>query len=266
MKLLLGGLLLVLIGLQACQKPVEGCTHPRAVNFNPEADENKDCQYYQLQLQMQHTTAANDTFTYGYWLSDIDGTFFYITKMPMLLSELHLLRTSTGELFRSPEILSVFDAAGNRKLVEDNFVTLEAGIYTADIAAWVDLGTFDKLQFRLGLDPNIRQGNPARIKQTAHPLSATAATYMYDSLTAGYFTTYVEIVLPNTNDTLRFDFYDNWNIELPYNITVADGQNIPIRLRLNYSDLFAGISFQNDPKALVISKIKQNMMASFSVY
>ena len=269
-------LLFMLISFAACQELVEGCMHPRAINFNPEADSDIGCTYYQIQLLSQYGYNSNplDTFFYGTVLSDADGTPFTISQMPFLISHVHLVRVGTGEEKTSPEDLTVFDRLGNPYYTEDNFGIIEAGSYTESVASWVELGDFDKVRFRVGVPDNVRNTNPSRVERNPtraatsnnHPLSTSASTYMYDSTAMAYATSFVDISLPNTTQSLRFNFFENWDIELPYSVTAIDGVSVGVNLRLNYAALFDGVSFTNDDSTTIHNKIVQNLSTAFSTY
>lgn len=240
--------------------------HPRAVNFNPEADENIGCNYYQLQAQLDHTTNSGATFTYGYWLNDNDGTPFYIIKMPFVMSNTHLYKSNSTERITSIEEISVVTYGSTRTSVEDNFGAFEVSSTAADLASWIELGDFDSIEFRLGLPDAVRSTNPAKISPETHPLGSNAAINMHNDNDSIYYSTYIRVVLPNTQDTLRFEFYDNWDFAFPYNVTAVDGQNVPINLRLNYNSIFNGLSFTNDDSTTICNKIRQNLPAAVSMY
>jgi len=263
-KLLL--FLLLSLAFYACSERVEGCMHPRAENFNPEADEDLGCVYYQLVTEMQHTTHINDTFTYGYWLNDVDGTPFYIDKMPILLSEAHLVRANSSEEVIAYETLLISPNDGSLFATEDNYGLIEVGTYTTDVGAWVERGDFSQLRFKIGVPPAIDNSDPTEIEETAHPLAAGAATYMYDDSTDAYFTTYANVILPNQSDTLYFPIYEDFYFDFPYAVTAVDGADVPLRIKINYQAIFDGISFLNDDSTTVTTKIRQNIPAAISVF
>lgn len=256
----------ILIGINACQPPVEGCTNPRAVNFNAEADENVGCNYYQLVLEMQYRDNGGNVFNYGNTLTDADGSPFVVNSMPILTSQYHLLETTSGEEASSVERLDVITASSNRVNVEDNFAILKPDAATVPAAGWATLGTFDQLEFSVGIPDNIRNGNPSKVEEQGHPLSTSASSYMYDSMVAEYTTSFVNITLPNTGQNITFSLFGQNTVSLPYAARAEDGQDVQIRLQLNYEALFDGVSFTNDPEVIIKSKIEQNFANAFSVY
>ena len=244
--------------------------HPRAANFNPEADEDKKnaCSYYQLQLEMQHyaNTLANDTLKFGNWLYDANNDPFYLSTMKILAGEVHLVKASNGDEIKSPESTPFYNSNNTPIYAEDNFFISTLESYAANITGWTELGDFDRIRFHLGIPEAIRKTNPVLVTERDHPLSTTASAYMHDSDSTGYLTAQIVVVQPNSGEVLTFDFFDYIPIELPYMVTVLDGVNIPIRLRLDYLVLFNGISFTNDSSAIVKDKIRQNFLTAFSTY
>lgn len=110
--------------------------HPRAENFNPEADEDNGCKFYQLTLAMQHyaNTLTNDTLAFGNWLYDANNEPFYLTTMDLLGGEMHLIKIGTGEEFKSPESTPFYNVNGTPIYAEDNFFISKLEQYSYNIA------------------------------------------------------------------------------------------------------------------------------------
>ncbi|BDS14689.1 hypothetical protein [Aureispira anguillae] len=268
MKLIFCCLFLLILSFYSCTKKVEGCTHPRAINFNPEADVDEGCDYYELTLEFQHyaNSLANDTLVMGNWLTDANNESFYLTTMKVLGGEMHLIKAGTDEVVTSPELTPFYDFNGLAIHVEDNFFISKLGKYDYNIASWTELGEFDRIRFHLGIPDKIRQTSPIKVSENQHPLSTTATTYMFDSTSMSYMTCQIVAKQPHTGNTFTFTFFDYIPIELPYNATVRDGENVPIRLRLDYLALFNGVSFSNDSQATIKNKILQNFPTAYSTY
>ena len=266
MKIFYCCLVITLCCSSACQKIVEGCMHPRAQNYNPEADEDEGCVFYELELNMNHfaDSLANDTLTIGDYLYDADDTSFYLSSFSILCSGLHLFDFSGSE-YSGAEQIKLFDLNGNAVYTEDNFFIVSPGTYSYNISAWTQLGTFDSLCFHVGVSSEISKTNPARVTESNHPLSGSSVPLMYDS-TSTYFSAHMEIIQPGSGDVLSFVFYDYFPVHLPYSVTVVDGSNTAIRMKLDYQILFNNISFSNDNDSVVKSKILQNIPVAFSTY
>jgi len=244
--------------------------HPRAFNFNPEADEDKNdiCDHYELTLQMQHyaSTLPNDTLKLGNWLYDSNNEPFYLSTMKILAGELHLFRANTGEEVESIESAPFYNSNSTPTYAEDNFFIGTPESYGGEIAGWAELGDFNRMRFHLGIPESIRKTSPALVDEQGHPLSTTAVTYMFDSTSMSYLTAKIVVFQPNSSTELIFEFFDYIPVELPYTVSVQDGAHIPIRLRLDYVTLFNGISFTNDSPTIIKDKIRQNFPTAFSTY
>ncbi len=266
MKIILCCLAILLFCSSACQKIVEGCMHPRAQNYNPEADEDEGCVFYELQLNMNHfaDSLANDTLTFGDYLYDTDDTSFYLSSFSVLCSGVHLFDFSGSE-YSGAEQIKLYDLSGNALYAEDNFFIVSPGTYSYNISAWTQLGSFDSMCFYVGVTPEINKINPARVSENNHPLSLSSVPYMFDS-TSTCLSLQMGIVLPGTGNVQSFNFYDYFPVHLPYAVSVVDGSNTAIRLKLDYQILFNDISFTNDNDSVVKSKILQNIPHAFSTY
>ncbi len=270
MKLFFCCLVLIMLGFSACTVKVDGCMNPRADNFNPEADQdpNDACEYYELELQMQHyaNTLSDDTLKFGDLLYDANNEPFFLSTMKILAGEVHLVKASNGEEIKSPEFAPFYNSNSTPIYAEDNFFNSTLESYAANITGWAELGDFDRIRFHMGIPDAIRKTDPIFVTEQDHPLSNSANPYLFHSDSMGYLTAQIVVVQPNSNDTLKFDFFDYFPIELPYNISVVDGANTPIRLRLDYVTLFNGVSFTNDSSTIIKDKIKQNFLTAFSTY
>ena len=125
--------------------------HPRAKNFSPEADQDKNdvCEYYELELQMQHYASSllNDTLMLGDTLYDIDNVPFYLSTMKVLAGELHLVQIGSGNEIKSPETAPFYNSNSTPTYVEDNFFISKLESYTSEVAGWTELGDFDRIRF-----------------------------------------------------------------------------------------------------------------------
>lgn len=259
------------LGLAACQERPEGCTDPRAVNFDPEADVLSDagCNYYQLEIAWQHYSqnAPNDTLKMGNWLTDNAGEFFFLERCNWLGSEVRLQAVGRTAVSTSPKTILLYKNNGTATEVEDNFFVMALDNFTDNAAGWSELGDFDQLYFQLGIDADLQAVNPSRTPVNAHPLSATAVPYLYDSTQTAFSSLELVAVQPNNNNNrIEIRLADIFNFAFPYGVQVVDGENVPIRIRLNYDVLFGGVSFSNDSVATIQDKLRQNIPLAFSVY
>ena len=261
----------VLVFFGACQELEEGCTDPRAVNFDAAADvlSEAGCTYYQLQLQLQHYSAngPNDTLGLGNWTFDEEQDFFYLERCNWLGSKVHLTRVGSVAPSTSPSTVFLYSTDNSVREVEDNFFLAVFGNYLTDATGWVATGNFDRVSFRLGIAPSLQKTDPEKTEIQGHPLSFTANPYLYDTLQQEFQTLDLVIVQPTKNNRrVALSISDVFDFSFPYPITVESGRNIPIGVRINYDALFDGVSFSNDPVDVLKAKIRQNIPNSFSVY
>lgn len=265
---------LIALFLYACQEPVKGCMNPRAQNFAPEADVNLNCIYYPLQVQMEHYTSAlpGDSLLPGNWLVDVDGEFFYLENCHLMGNRIHLKKIGEQEFTIAPETRVFYKLSGGVVELEDNFFTINLGDPAANAGGWFTLGDFDELRFSLGTGDFLPLINPSEIApqtdNSPHPLSPNTDAYahLFDSTTMRYATLQLTAVQPNNNNRrLEAAVFQSYDFAVPYNVTVVDGQAVPIRIRLDYDALFRGISWTNDSLVLG-TKLSQNLANAISTY
>lgn len=269
MKLTLLLLLIVVVSFSACEDPIQGCTHPRAMNFDASADEDLgDCKFYQLTLKMHHQTLSStgNTLTLGGDLYDADGEPFFVSQMALLGSHVHLFKNGSNEEISTPESIRLYTTSGISVDTENSFFIASPTIDTYNIADWIMLGEYDSLQFSIGLPNTIHQTIPDSVSEQSHPLSKTAASYMYNDAAGQYNSMLITINQTNSRKIFSFNIADYFTFKLPYSVTVIDGYHVPINLRLNYHYLFNGISLTNDDSTTIHTKLIQNIPNSFSTY
>lgn len=264
-------LLTICLGLVACQEQAEGCMDPRAIDFDPEADVPSEagCEYYQLELAWQHYSqnAPNDTLRFGNWLSDANGDVFYLDKCNWLGSEVRLTPVGSSRGVVSPASVLLYKNDGSAVQAEDNFFLMTLDKFSANATGWVEVGEFDQVSFQIGAGNELQTVNPGRTTEREHPLSATASPYLYDSTQAAFKTLELVAIQPlNNNRQIKVNLFDHFNFSFPYTTTAVSGENHPIRIRLDYDVLLAGISFNNDPVFVIEQKLRQNIPLAFSVY
>lgn len=259
---------LLIGGLVACQKPTEGCMHPRASNFSAEADKDVNCSYYQLQLSFSHALDNIGTvYQFATPQIDIDGDTFYIKDFKLMLSNIHLRKTDGTEAHIIDNI-SIPLLDGEKLTVSDNFYiaqNTENGTVSSDLGGWVTLDTFSTLNFTVGIaDSRITGIDYDLMRPLTHPLSDTSES-TYNNSVQQYYAGWANLGL-NKTDSIVIGFYDTLAMQLPYPVIALDAQNIPINIRLNYSQLFKGVSFKNDDNNAIITKLQNNLRNAFTSF
>lgn len=251
----------------SCQEKEEGCTHPLAINFDPEADELTSCDFYELQLEMQHVhTVANDTFLLGDTLYDVLDTAFILNSFSILCSEATLIQTAQSTRMTGAENLTVKRTDGSTTTVEDNFFIISPEIYSYNVSEWNVLGNFDSVRFYIGANPTLFQADPSSVTESNHPLSSTSVPYLYNADSMAYMALNIEINQFNSGITKTIQLIDFFSLNYAYAGAVVDNQNTILRLRLNYDSLFNNISVFNDSEMLIQSKLIQNIPSALSTF
>ena len=244
-----------------CQEKVEGCMHPRAINFDPEADVDEGCNYFELTFSYQHycSNSPDSIFSLGDTLLDKDNQAFVVTQFCLLGSVLHLLDTLQGIENISIEQLNITDFNANRTSVEDNFYLIHPELNDYEVCGWVDLGTYNRIETTLGLTGPAESADPEKITETAHPLSSSAFFPMYDNIQNKHRSFYAELLYLADSSLIQLESYSTFPLQFEDMVTVVDDQNTILPLSINYDTLFTGLSLMNDPVNILAEKIEQNL-------
>ncbi|MCP4439553.1 MAG: hypothetical protein GY810_11475 [Aureispira sp.] len=262
-------ILLGILGLEACQKPTEGCMHPRSSNFNAEADKEVGCTYYQLQLSFLHALDNIGTpYTFSMPHLDSNNDSFKIEDFRLLLTNIHLQKSDGTEAHIIDKI-TIPLLSGEELSISDNFYIAQNagnGANTTDIGGWVTLDTFATLNFTVGLaDSRISDIDYALMRPLTHPLADTSES-VYDNSNQQYYAGWANLTAVNYVDTLVVGWADTMNISLPYPVIALDAATIPVGIQLTYENLFDGVSFANDDQSTIITKLKNNLRNAFTSY
>lgn len=239
----------------------EGCTDPLAKNFDPEADKNCCCQYYQLRFDIDHST---DTFgtTFGIlnYYNDAAGDPYQIKSSALLISDVSLLKADGTAYNVSDSILTTLQN-GNSSWLRDDFLYLKPGTFISNVGSFVNFGDFNKIRFLVGLS-GIAAQSDGNALASSHPLSSSNA--FYNAVNGTYRTGRWEII-KNVTDTTVYELSDTVWVELDYSISCRDGFDTVIPLGFNYSTLMQDIVFVSDDSLTVLQKIKNNVRNAFYI-
>jgi len=250
--------------LQSCT-PVEGCKDPLASNFDPEADKNCCCQYYQLKFEIDHSIDSLGTdFNLLSAYPDADINFYQVKSSAILISSISLINRS-GESFSVIDKIELPLSSGGSELFTNDFNVIKPGTFINSIGGFSSFGNFERLKFLVGLNNSASRANALEIYDNTNPLSYLNTNTFFDANSNTFNYGKWEIINTNTSDTSFYKIADTVWIELPINVVAKDGFDTRIPLRLNYSILFDGISFSNDSQTLIEQKIKNNLRNAFSI-
>jgi hypothetical protein len=258
------GLFTLVFSLSSCQKSVEGCTQPVARNFNPEADTDCCCEFYNLQLAIQHL--ANDSISFFTLREPFElpnGTIINPLNFNLLVHKIEL-RNTQNKWFSINDTLSFSSSAGNLFFANDfNLISPNSFVY--NIGKFTQIDSFNRLRFVVGLSADATQILPESISDVNNPLSIFATPLLYDSTRQSFNSSLFSFALTNPIDTVSYRFLNQIVVDLPCNVRSLDNNDTRIKLNIYYGNLFNTINFHTDPADTIKSKFERNLSQSFEV-
>lgn len=270
--------LMVFLGLAfifSCTEPTEGCLDIAATNFDVSADDECPtcCTYPTLKLTFLHQFVPKSnpdtfyTFKYGvpYESPKNFGKQFFIDRIQYFISNFHFV-TPSGELVGSSEDIQ-FDTLNGSITVENNFAKVDRDIFTSrNIENFIALDTYNKIQFDIGLTPDIRKVDPESVPQ-GHPLNIDNDSLLFHS------SEYLSGLVIFRRDT--FSTTDSTFIRLtetvPFSqnflspITFLEGLDVNVVIRVDYNKWFENINLIDDSEAKIESQILENLPNAFEI-
>lgn len=234
---------------------------PSARNFNPEADKDCCCQYFQLQLELEHSsdTAGNSLNLNSPYLDDF-GTAYIPTDLQLLISRPRLVDNLGQEHgIQDSAIYTLWD--NSRMALWNGPAVLNPNNRTVQLGRFDRAGRYERLRFELGLPTAWEQVNNSLLP-SGHPLRNAA---LYSDSLRRYYSHSLSLILPNIQDTFTLILQENNLIDLPIDLLVEDGRNASIGLRIGYLDLFSGVDFARDDRASIRQKIRDNTPNIFRI-
>lgn len=250
--------------ITSCQKKVEGCTEAIARNYDPEADKNCCCQYYNIQITQQFLAGDSlSLFALGQPFLLPSGEIVVPQKFFTLIHNIELVK-SNGQAFAVNDTVKLNTANG---LIDfsDDFTLLSASSFVYNVGKFSRLDTFVRLRFTVGLRPNAAVISAGDVADNSNPLSLLASPLLYDSSRLVYNTTLFNIAFSNPVDTVKYAFANDIQIDLACNIIAVDGRDVSVELNLYCANVFTGIDFRNDIADTVRAKVVRNLATSFGL-
>jgi hypothetical protein len=240
---------------------VEGCMDPIAKNFDPEADKNCCCQYYQLRFDIDHSIDTFGTdFNLLNFYSDAAAAAYQIKSSALLISDISLVKADGTAFYISDSILTTQQNGGSSWL-RDDFIYLKPGTFISNIGAFIHYGDYSKVRFLVGLSGVAAQSDGA-VLNTSHPLSSSNA--FYNAVNGSYRSGRWEII-KNVTDTIVYELSDTIWVELDYPLSCRDGFDTAVPLGFNYSTLMQDVVFATDDSLTVLQKFKNNIRHAFYI-
>ena len=220
-----------------------------------------------MQTVFQHTTNGTDTFFLGQWFLDSNGDTFTVNQVAFLGSAVHLIDVNTRIQQTSIDEIVLYSQSSNPLPTEDNFFISQPGLYSYDAAGWIGVGTYDSLAFCIGVPTAVSVTKQSSVEESQHPLSNTSVVNMYVDSTSRYSTCKIQLTQNSNDRKIILDIIDYIPFRFAKVITVVDGEDTAIPIKINYTELFDGLSLNTDTTdAMVQQKITQNLPNAFSTY
>ena len=240
---------------------IEGCNDPLAENFDPEADKNCCCTYYQLRFDIDHSIDTFGTpFNLLNFYTDAAGAAYQIKSAALLISDVSLIKADGTAYMTNDSILTTLQN-GSSSWLRDDFFYLKPGNFISDVGSFTTFGDYSKVRFLVGLSGTASQTDGAALSAT-HPLSATNS--FYNSASSRYRSGRWEII-KNVTDTTVYELTDTVWVELDYPLSCRDGFDTVLPLGFNYNSLMQDIVFASDDSTTVIQKLKNNVRNGFYI-
>lgn len=259
---------LALFLCSSCYQKEEGCLDLRAVNFDVTADIpcSDCCTYPALSIKPEHRVILPDTtlvFRYDslYSVSAFPDVKFRVHQLRYYLSGFRLLRTGGKGEVTDSITLYLPQGPGDTLSVRvvDDFVLADRNFLQAvQLGAWNGDGLFDRLEFLIGLSPDIRLADPGRLP-AGHQLAAPAGGVNWEEGT-GYISNYFMYSLEDQpQDTIRVPMTTAVPVSVGLNppLDLKPGFNIRLSLYFNYLAWWEGL----DLSAATPAQIEQQYAA-----
>lgn len=251
--------LLFVCSWQACDTPTDGCTDPIAQNFNPEADKDCCCAYYQLKLSTQYL--ANDSSALellSSYANPSGNDSFQVQSARLLLSDIQLINNA-GQAFGIEDSILLTLGSASTANAADDFMDALSGQFVLTAGKFTHLGNYTAVAFSVGLAPQWQTAS-----QSALP-DAHALLSFYSATDQRYRAQRWSVVRNATQDTLSYEVSDTTRIVLAINKTVVDGADTAIPINILYDKLWQGIDWYNDDSLSVVQKLKTNSHNAFVI-
>ncbi|TVR84594.1 MAG: hypothetical protein EA409_00595 [Saprospirales bacterium] len=247
----------------SCYQRIEGCTDINAVNFNAMADDKCCCNYPSVNFQLQHRFGADSVRFF------LDSTYLNPSGVPFKVLSLEMLASSfflekeDGIQIKVTEEIDFSGVSGlNCPCTDDFFLIRPTDLNTTPGTVSVS-GEYSSLSFSPGIPADFSVLTPIDFPE-GHLLNSENR---YDTLSGSYYSFRSVIVIGESpGDTLAVNILD-WpgRIELDGPIILPTGQNVNLRLRIDYKKWFGNIdSSVSDPSA-IRENLMQNLKEAFTL-
>jgi len=254
-------LLTLALSIPACLPKEDGCRDVFATNFAADADTDCEdcCNYPDLTFEIDHAV-GDEGLSYNDTL-DFDNKTFQITQTAFYIYDV-FLNNATEEL-RITDQRTFTDRSGNSVVLTDDVTLISRDIqsFSYDIGNFQGQGTYDQLNFTVGLSTTLSANAPATLP-TTHPLSSNRGLFTIPD--SNYVFTRLGVINLPIEDTIRYDLMTPLNITLSYPVTIDRGSDLVIPIKIDYQKWLEGINFAAD-MAITRQIIADNIQNAFSI-
>ncbi len=267
--------------LFCCYQQKEGCLDVSATNFDFDAD--KDCceeevcccTYPTYQLEVLHKLSPEDSlnnFSTGTFYDWPNGEgLFSVEHFSLYISHLAYKNSLTDVTSSNTDSITieVFENITSNKeiTIQDNFALIKPGSFTYNIGEIRSVGSFDVLEFYLGVPAPAQNAIPESFP-TDHSLAVQSPILQFSPI-EGYITCQLSLkkdtfMLTNP-DTFNLYLTDHLVFELDQHKIIENGQDLSSLLRINYLNLFEGIDFAINNNKAISLKLTENLPNALNV-
>lgn len=263
--------------LPSCYEKEEGCLDIRAVNFDAGADvacENC-CTYPKLSVRVEHRVILPDTtipFRYDslYSVSAFPDVGFRIHRLRYFISAIRLMGPGGEGSVQDTITLYLSQNPGDTTPVPavNDFVLADRGfLQAAQLGNWEGDGIFDRLEFILGVHPDLQACIPSKAP-AGHPMGAQAAEFNWVEGT-GYISNFLMYSLEDQpGDTIRVPIATPVPVSVGLDppLELNPGFNVQLSLFFNYLAWLEGLNLATASPELIEQKYAtQASNALFSI-
>jgi len=263
-------LLATIVMLISCGKQNEGCTDPKASNFDVSADKNCCCKYpkFILEFSFQHDKAS---YNYGTvskpadTLEDAGQNSFRVNEIKFMFSDFVFHSLAQSDKYFDKRIKFYLKNNEDSVLSVDDYVNPSFSKTDFEAFTLNSEQTFNSLEFTMGGGDSIGLINTYLLRNTSHSLYPKG-NVLWDSLQMHYRAAYISITtLPDS--VVRKYYIDVPNsLKFQFNISGIKpkaGFDLNLLLKVNMNHLFNEISWHDDLESVITEKLRTNLPEIF---
>ncbi len=248
-----------------CYEPQEGCLDIKATNFDATADEPCPlcCEYPKLVLQCVHYVDTNKLSVSGLW-KDAADVPFAVNLVRFFVSDVTLVRADNSEVTVSDSMKYALE--GDTFYLPKRFDLMNTQQFTFTIGTFPAEGVYTKIKFKVGIEL------PEGVQPAGFPTSipSLATLGMFDVNLFAYYNNVLTIDRDTSSleDLKSYvlatsDYMANVELTFPQPLDAKEGFNTTVKLHLDHSKWFTGVSINSDSEAEIVEKILTNTPSVF---